>query len=354
MELRPINTISNILTGGQSVTLQGQAPVKAIVLAYYGSMTSGTCDFDYLTGNINIAVHGDKSPTGDRASVHRPQTFVSLADAFGGRALSESAAAGDFLHVLPIWFGLPDDDNCLFVRRGQRLQVFPSVFDSTNVSSASCQVYAFLDRGCVNRYNMIHEDESVPIGGKKIYPLTSEGLAALVMSPASTTDNDSFALLDGQERLIWGDRGPYRGVFQSMLKIEGAMFKEDVIVDTTRQGRNLWNGVKDNLNLELNGGSGKVWVHQVIIDKHVGGALEESLEYRAGGQEAVRSELSESGISGKITEALVPQPSLSPSIGTSAPIPQPSGGAEYSAPVPRKRTALPVQPGSGGVLKRIR
>lgn len=357
--LRPINTIGDATRSGQAVGMEGPAQIKALYLCYeVDNAENDDTDFDDIIGTLVVKVFGQKQPTGDRAALSRPQSLVSAVDAIGGRCRTESTTGGAARHILKIPYGLPYDDNVLFLRREQRLLVYVPQFDATNVDAVSCTVYAEIDRGGVARYNLIHIDEQITLGGLRRMPLTRDGLVGLVLSEGSTTNPDNWALMDGAHRLTWGEWDDYQGVFQSSLEIEADMTYEDLVFDPTSRGRELWQAIYGDLTLELDGGSGTITVHQLIQDRHVGGALEESLRFRAGGHQAVRTELSETGTAASITEALVPRPSLSPEIEPHAKLPAGAGGGggATEAKVPKPPRAKVVTPGfpSGGVLKRIR
>lgn len=356
--LRPINTVGDAFVAGQAVGMEGPAQIKALYLCYdVENDDTDDTDFDDIIGTLVCKVFGQRQPTGDRAVLSRVQSLVSAVDAIGGRCRTESATGGAARHIIRVPFGLPYDDNVLFLRREQRILVYVPQFDDTDATAASCTVYAEIDRGGVARYNLIHIDEQVTLGGLRRIPLTRDGLVGLVLSEGSSENPDSWALMDGSHRLTWGDWDDYQGVFQALMEIEGDMVYEDQVFDPTTQGRELWQAIYGDLTLELNGGDGTLTVHQMIQDRHVGGALEESLRFRAGAHQAVRTELSENGEQAQITEALVPQPSLSPSVEPHAKISAPgsSGGASESAKVPQPpRTRVTPGFSSPSVLKRIR
>lgn len=357
MRLRPINTIGNILLGGQAVHLDGPVPVKALHIAYAVANDVGDdTDFTDIIGQTLVSITGSKKPTGDRVNLIRPQSLVSFVDAFGGTSRTVSATGGAALHVITIPFGMENDDNCLFIRYGQTLNVYPPAFDPTDVTAAQCTVYAEPDLARVNRYNLRYIETTIPLGGLVRFPIESHrsGLAALIISESSTgaaNNPTSVALMRGDERLNWGDWDDFRGVSYSALRVEGDMVFDDVVMDLTSRGKALWTGFGGGLDLELMNGAGNVVVTQVLMDRHVGGALQESLAYRAAQVIEVSDSFDSAGTPYEIKHALVPPPSINPGIeAPHLPIPKAPEQAEFPSSPPH--TTLPVVP-QGRVLKRL-
>lgn len=335
MRLRPINTIGDATIGGQTVGFQGPAPVKALVLAYKIDNAAGTdADFDNITGSLHVKIFGDIGPKGDICALHRPQSLTTVVDAIGGRCRLVSTT-GDYAYLtVYIPLGGRYDDNVRFVREPQRMIIYVPEATGAEVDGAECTVYAVVEESGVNRYNLIHLDEQVTLGGLRRLNLTKDGLIGLVLSVGSTTNPDSFALLDGSDRLVWGDWDDYHGVWQSAMEIEGDPIYADQYIDLTSQSRYLWQGIHRDLVLELQGGTGTLTVHQLIQDQHIGGALQDSLRYRAERQQATIYQLRNSNAPAEVEHALVPQPSLNPSV-------MPIGG---QSPSPSQETLLPVEP----------
>jgi hypothetical protein len=352
--LRPVNTVGDATIGGQAVGVEGPLQIKRAYFCYtVDNADTKDAEWADIAGEVHIRVFGEREPTGDRAALSRPQGLISAADVLGGRARLDTTTGGTAYVTLPILFGQDHDDSCLFLRQGQRALFYVPRWDDTDVGAngVSCAVYVEEDPDAVARYNLIHLDQQITLGGLRRVPLTRDGLMGLVISEGSSENPDSFALLDGNERLIWGDWEDFLGVFQSSARIEGDMVYPDVVLDPTARGQSIWTAVHNDLTLELQGGSGTITVYQMIQDRHLGGALRESLAHRAGMQQDVRNTLRDVGESAEITEALVPKPSVNPSISQSAQISQGSGSQE-SAPIPRpKRTTLPVQRPQRSVLK---